>query len=149
MNARSPKVDAHHADSALVAEDLRSVVALLVRRMRANPAFPPHQFGVLRTIDRTGPQTASQLAATELVRPQSMAHTLQQLDEAGFITRQSDPADGRQTLIGLSDNGSAALANQRREITGWLAAAIEENLDADERDTLADAVHLLSRLVEG
>ncbi|MCW2784818.1 MAG: MarR family transcriptional regulator [Marmoricola sp.] len=136
------------AGSVLIAEDLRAVVALLVRRIRANPAFPPHQFGVLRTIDRIGPQTASQLAVLELVRPQSMAHTLQQLDEAGYISRHAHPTDGRQTLIALSDDGRIALDQQRREITGWLAAAIEENLTADERDTLADAVTLLSRIVE-
>jgi DNA-binding MarR family transcriptional regulator len=103
---------------------------------------------VLRTIDRLGPRTASQLAVLELVRPQSMAHTLQQLDEAGYITRNAHPTDGRQTLIALSDEGRTALDQQRREITGWLAAAIEENLSADERDTLADAVTLLGRIVE-
>jgi DNA-binding MarR family transcriptional regulator len=140
---------ARRTGSAMIAEDLRAVVALLVRRMRANPAFPPHQFGVLRTIERTGPQTASQLAALELVRPQSMAHTLQQLDQAGFITRQADPDDRRQRLIGLSDRGRDALAEQRREVTGWLAAAIEEHLDVEERAHLAAAVSLLSRLVEG
>jgi DNA-binding MarR family transcriptional regulator len=137
------------ATSAAIAEDLRAVIALLVRRMRANPVFPPHQFGVLRAIDRSGPQTASQLAALEFVRPQSMAHTLQQLDAAGFVTRHPDPTDGRQTLIALSDDGRSALAEQRREIAGWLAAEIDQQLDADERDTLAEAVTLLGRLVKG
>ncbi|WP_017935980.1 MarR family winged helix-turn-helix transcriptional regulator [Nocardioides sp. Iso805N] len=135
--------------SAAIAGDLRAVVALLVRRTRANPVFPPHQFGVLRAIDRMGPQTASQLAALEFVRPQSMAHTLQQLDEAGFITRHADPTDGRQTLIALSDSGVRALADQRREVTGWLAAEIDQKLDAGERATLAQAVTLLGRIVKG
>ena len=134
--------------AAVIADDLRTVVARLVRRLRAGYAVPPHQFSVLRAIERSGPQTASQLAAIEVVRPQSMAHTLQQLDDSGFVTRRPDPSDGRQTLIGLSDGGRSALDEQRREITGWLATAIDHHLTADEQERLADAVGLLSRLVD-
>lgn len=134
--------------AAVIADDLRAVVARLVRRLRAGYAVPPHQFGVLRAIESSGPQTASQLAAIEVVRPQSMAHTLQQLDEAGFVTREPDPTDGRQILIGLSVGGRSALDEQRREITGWLATAIDHHLSDDEQDRLADAVGLLSRLVD-
>lgn len=134
--------------SAVIAEDLRAVVGRLVRRLRTGYPVPPHQFSVLRSIERGGPQTTSRLAVTELVRPQSMAHTLHQLDQAGLITRCPDPSDGRQTLIDLSDRGRTVLDEQRREATGWLAAAIEETLSAEERDTLGDAVSLLHRLVE-
>lgn len=135
--------------SAAIAEDLRTVVARLVRRLRAGYTVPAHQFSVLRTIERTGPQTTSSLAAIELVRPQSMAHTVQQLDAAGFITRAPDPTDGRQTLIGLSDGGRTALEEQRRDMTGWLSEAIDERLTPDEQARLADAVSLLGRLVDG
>lgn len=137
------------AGSAAIAEDLRAVVARLVRRLRAGYTVPAHQFSVLRTIERVGPQTTSSLAAAELVRPQSMAHTVQQLDAAGFVTRTPDPTDGRQTLIGLSDGGRTALEEQRRDMTGWLSEAIDERLDADEQARLAEAVRLLGRLVDG
>lgn len=137
-----------HDGTVEIAEDLRTVVARLVRRLRAGYAIPPHQFSVLSTIERNGPQTASQLAAIEIVRPQSMAHTLHQLTEAGFVTRRPDPTDGRQTLVALSDAGRRAIEEQRRETTGWLSAAIEDQLDTEERLTLADAVTLLGRLVE-
>lgn len=140
-------ITSRKTSSVDIAEDLRAVVAVLVRRIRANPEFPPHQFGVLRTIDRNGPQTASQLAALEFVRPQSMAHTLQQLDAAGFVTRHPDPSDGRQTLIGLSDSGRRALEDQRRRVSGWLATEIDAQLNDDERLTLSEAVALLARIV--
>lgn len=133
---------------AVLADDLRAVVGRLVRRLRTGYPVPPHQYGVLRTIERHGPQTTSGLALTEHVRQQSMAHTVQQLDQAGFITRHPDPADGRQTLIDLSDGGRAALDDERREATGWLTSAMEDRLTADERATLAGAVALLGRLVE-
>lgn len=134
--------------SVEVAEGLRIVVGRLVRRLRAGYTVPPHQFGALRAIEASGPQTTSSLAAIEIVRPQSMAHTVQQLDDAGFITREPDPTDGRQKLIGLSEAGRTALAEQRRDVTGWLAEAIEANLTANEHAQLADAVRLLGRLVD-
>jgi DNA-binding MarR family transcriptional regulator len=145
MPAAPPSLE--HA--AAVAEDLRTVLGRLVRRMRQGYAVPAHQFSVMRTVETHGPRTASRLAALELVRPQTMAHTLRQLDQAGFVTRHPDPSDGRQTLIDLSGAGRAALEEQRRETTGWLTASIEENLDDAERETLARAVILLDRLVEG
>ena len=132
----------------MIAEDLRTVVGRLVRRLRAGYAIAPHQFSVLATIERAGPQTASRLATLELVRPQTMAHTLRQLTEAGFVTRQPDPTDGRQTLVALSEAGRRSLEDQRRETTGWLSAAIDQELDAEERHALATAVTLLGRLVE-
>lgn len=134
--------------SAVIADDLRTVVGRLVRRLRAGYSIPPHQFTVLLAIDRAGSRTTSQLAAIELVRPQSMAHTLQQLDEAGFITRQSDPSDGRQTLIALSEAGRDAIGEQRRQATGWLTEAIDAGIDPDERAVLAHAIALLDRLIE-
>lgn len=134
--------------SVEVADGLRIVVGRLVRRLRAGYTVPPHQFGVLRAIEDHGPQTTSSLAAIEIVRPQSMAHTVQQLDDAGFITREPDPSDGRQRLIGLSGAGRTALDEQRSDLTGWLAEAIEANLTVDEHARLADAVTLLSRLVD-
>lgn len=124
-------------------------VGLLVRRLRAGYTIPSHQFSALTLIERHGPQTTSQLAALESVRPQSMAHTVQQLQDAGYITRTPDPSDGRQTLIGLSDAGRDALVTVRHESTGWLATAIEDSLSADELDSLSDAIAVLNRLVKG
>jgi len=130
-----------------IADDLRGAVSRLVRRLRAEHVLPPHQFSVLIAIERSGPQTASQLAAQEHVRPQSMAHTLLQLDTAGFITRSADPSDGRQTLIALSEAGRGAISDQRQETTSWLSGAIAAELSTEERDALAHAVTLLDRLV--
>jgi DNA-binding MarR family transcriptional regulator len=143
---RSPALP---SDPAMVAEDLRIVVGRLARRLRATYTIPPHQFSVLNTIARTGPQTASRLATLEFVRPQTMAHTLQQLDEAKFVMRHPDPDDGRQTLISLSDSGRVAIDHQRRETTGWLSAAIDQKLDADEQLSLGVAITLLGRLIQG
>ena len=73
------------------ASELRLVLGQLVRRLRAEYAFPVAQASVLSRLDREGPQTASALATAERVRPQSMAQTLAELETAGLIERRPDP----------------------------------------------------------
>ena len=131
---------------ALVASDLRVVLGRLVRRLRAEHRFPLSHGAVLGRLDREGPQSTSDLAAAERVRPQSMAQTLGDLEADGLITRRPDPDDGRRTLIELSEAGRRALEEDRRHREGWLARSIEEELSDGEREVLAQAVELLQRL---
>jgi DNA-binding MarR family transcriptional regulator len=48
-----------------------------------------------------------ELARLAKVRKQSMAHSVDLLVAAGYVTRSPDPADGRASLIFLTDKGRA------------------------------------------
>jgi DNA-binding MarR family transcriptional regulator len=130
------------------AGELRIVLGQLVRRLRREYAFPIAHASVLSRLDREGAQTTSALAAAERIRPQSMSQTLLELEGDGYISRRPDPADRRQVLIELTDNGRARLREDRRRREGWLAEAIAANLSADEQQTLVDALPLLRRLAQ-
>ena len=132
--------------SAETAHELRTVLGRLVRRLRSEGRLPLAQASVLGRLDREGPQTTSALAAAERVRPQSMAQTIADLERDEHVTRRPDPGDRRQQLIELTAAGRAALDAERRSREGWLAQAIEDTLDADERATLMRAVEILRRL---
>ena len=129
------------------ASDLRVVLGQLVRRLRAEHTLPISHGTVLGRLDRGGPATTSALAAAERVRPQSMAQTLAELEADGLVDRTADPTDGRRILIGLTPEGRAVLAAERRRREGWLAQAIGD-LDADEQALLVRAVAVLRRLSE-
>ena len=131
-----------------VASDLRVVLGQLVRRLRTEHRFPISQGAVLGRLDRQGPQSTSDLAAAERVRPQSMAQTLGDLEAEGLITRTADPNDRRRTLIDLSPAGHRELAADRLHREGWLARAIADELCDAEQEALARAVELLQRLSE-
>ena len=118
----------------------------LVRRLRAEYSFPVAQASVLSRLDREGAQTTSALAAAERVRPQSMAQTLAELETAGLIARRPDPADGRRVLIELTPDGRDRVLEARGRREDWLAAAITEEFDPEEQQTLLAAVPLLRRL---
>jgi DNA-binding MarR family transcriptional regulator len=103
---------------------------------------------VLSRLDRAGPQTTSGLAAAERMRPQSMAQTLTDLRNDGFVDRTPDPGDRRQILVELTASGRTCLAAARRHREGWLTQAITDELTPAEQKLLVNAVALLRRLAE-
>ncbi len=135
------------ADPALVASHLRVVLGRLVRRLRAEHTFPLSHGVVLGRLEREGPQSVSDLAAAERVRPQSMAQTIGELESERLVRRRPDPHDRRRALIELTSAGETVRAGERERREGWLATALAE-LSAEELGTLSDAVPLLERLAE-
>jgi DNA-binding MarR family transcriptional regulator len=128
------------------ASELRIVLGQLVRRLRAEHTFSIMQGSVLGRLDREGPLTASALATAERVRPQSMAQTVGELEEAGLVARSPDPSDKRQTLIELTREGRARLKEERRLREGWLTETIATRLTPKEQETLLAALPLLERI---
>jgi DNA-binding MarR family transcriptional regulator len=135
-------------DTASLASELRIVIGHLVRRLRAEHRFPLSQSSVLGRLDREGTKSIGDLAVVERVRPQSMTQTVADLEGDGLIARRADPADGRRTLVELTDEGRRTLEADRRHREGWLAGAIAEDLSAHEQRVLTQAVGLLRRLAE-
>jgi len=117
-----------------------------MRRLRAEHRFSLSQGAVLGRLDREGTRSIGDLALAERVRPQSMAQTVADLESCGLIARRTDPADGRRTLVELTDEGRETLQADRRQREGWLARAIAEDLAPAEQELLVRAIALLERL---
>jgi len=135
------------ADPALLASELRVVLGRLVRRLRAEHHFSISHGAVLARLDREGPQSVSDLAHAERVRPQSMAQTVSELEQDRLVERRPDPDDRRRTPVELTAAGRTALDAERRRREGWLANAIV-NLSTEEQATLEHAADLLRRLAD-
>ncbi|HUE27977.1 MAG TPA: MarR family transcriptional regulator [Solirubrobacteraceae bacterium] len=135
-------------DTALLASELRVVLGQLIRRLRAEHRFSLTHGAVLGRLDREGPRSVSALASSERVRPQSMAQTIADLEEAGLVTRSPDPSDGRRVLVELTVEGLAVLHADRRQREGWLAGAIAEQFSPHEQHVLEEALPLLRRLAD-
>lgn len=134
-------------DAAPLAGELRVVLGRLMRRLRAEHGFSLAQGAVLGRLDREGPQSVSDLAGKEQMRPQSMAQTVADLQAEGLIERNPDPDDRRRALISLMPAGSQLIAATRQRREGWLVRAIEELPDED-RETVERAVVLLGHLAD-
>jgi DNA-binding MarR family transcriptional regulator len=135
-------------DVSLLSSELRVVLGQLIRRLRAEHRFPISHGAVLGRLDRQGPMSTGDLACAERVRPQSMGQTLAELEAQGLVSRRPDDADGRRTLLELTDTGRQTLAEDRARREGWLTEAIGHGFSPEEQDVLAQAIPLLERLTE-
>jgi DNA-binding MarR family transcriptional regulator len=135
---------------AQAAGELRGIIGQLHRRLRQvdnADVLTPSQSAVLGRLDRDGAATQAELAAAEHVRQQSMAATLGVLDGLGYLARTPDPADGRRTLISLSQLGEKTVRGVSQHREEWLAHALASELTAEELKSLTDVLPLLRRLI--
>lgn len=148
--SNSPGSSASARASAL-AEDLRLLIGTLKRRLREQGQredLPPSQVAVLLRLEKDGPATVSSLARSEGMRPQSMSSAVAALEDAGLVRGTSDPDDGRQTIMSLTDTCRERLRTGRAARQDWLSRTIAARLSAREQQELAAAVRLLKRLVD-
>jgi DNA-binding MarR family transcriptional regulator len=123
----------------------------LRRRMNAQlPDGAPSlsEIAVLGYLHRLGPASQVQLAALHNVRPQSMGATVNEMVEAGLLTREVDVADRRKSVIRLSPEGQRQINRLLRSRQDWLAQAMASQLDGAEQRTLVDAIEMLERLLD-
>ncbi|HTI21181.1 MAG TPA: MarR family transcriptional regulator [Kutzneria sp.] len=130
---------------------IRSAVVRLSRRLRAErpaDALAPTKISVLAQLWRNGEMCAGDLADLERIQPQSLTRTLAALAADGLIARRPDPLDRRQAVIGITEQGLAALSEDMQARELWLAKAMDIRLSPAERQLLADAAELMDRLAD-
>ncbi|WP_062996694.1 MarR family winged helix-turn-helix transcriptional regulator [Nocardia mikamii] len=135
--------------AAAVASDLRVAVSRLLRQLRAQAEgsdLTKSQSSVLIRLEQGGPATATQLARAAGMRPQSMAKIVRALEDAGLIAGTPDPADGRKTVLDLTEAARDEFRTGRRAKEDWLTRVIEAEFTDAEIRQLADAIGLLDRI---
>lgn len=116
---------------------------------------PPHherrdfemsgQREILHVLGKNGEETTpGALAKACRVSTARIAKALNQLEEQGIVVRRNDPADGRRTLVSLTDKGRELVEERHRELDGTIKAFLKE-LGADDTREL---VRLLRRIGE-
>ncbi|MFC6084934.1 MarR family winged helix-turn-helix transcriptional regulator [Sphaerisporangium aureirubrum] len=130
--------------------EVRAVIGRLRRRIRAAGGAEDISLGqatvLARLMDNEG-LTASDLAAVEGMRHQSMTATVAALRGMGLVERRRDPGDGRRLLIALTGEGRRRAEEGRQARGEWLAAELQEKCTEEERQTVIAAMAVLERLV--
>src|SRR6267378_1008317 len=106
--------------TAELAHEFRETVGRVIRRLRAEPGPPVAQLAVLGRLDREGPASISDLAAADRMRPQSMAQTVRDLEDAGLVSRRPDTGDRRRSFVELTPAGLEILNATRARREDWL-----------------------------
>ncbi|WP_296744612.1 MarR family transcriptional regulator [Mesorhizobium sp.] len=143
--------EARSTRATALAADLRGLVGKLKRRLREETDvgdLTPSQVSVLLRLEKDGQATTSSLARAEGMRPQSMAPVIAALESAGLVSGAPDPADGRQTLLSLTDACRQWVEEGRAARQDWLSRRLQARLSANEMEVVAKVAELLNRLVE-
>lgn len=130
-----------------LADRLGMAAVRLTRLLRQQDegALTPTMRATLGTIERDGPLTLGDLAATERVAPPTITKVVGKLEEAGLVLREHDADDRRIWRVSLSPAGLGWLIADRRRRRDWLTEQIHR-LHVDDVDRLAAAVEVIEGL---
>jgi len=100
----------------------------------------------LDTLRTDGPLRVSALAVAESVSQPGMTGLVNRLEASGYAERFADPADGRASLVRITDAGRQLLADRHAVRTQSMSTAIERLAKADQ-DSLLAALPALEKLI--
>ncbi|WP_444852232.1 MarR family winged helix-turn-helix transcriptional regulator [Streptomyces sp. NPDC000229] len=122
---------------------LERELSVFLRRARASsgemarevhPELEPAAYGLLVRLDEAGTQRATELAGYFGVGKATMSRQLRALEDLGLVARAPDPADGRASLVRLTDEGRSRFRHVRdarraryvRKLADWDRAEVAE-----------------------
>jgi DNA-binding MarR family transcriptional regulator len=127
-----------HAETAA---RLRVVIARLARQMRQHSpgGLSPSQWSALVTVEDHEPLRIGDLADREGVSAPTATRLVASLEEAGLLSRTSDPSDRRTAYVALTDAGREKLEWTR----GVRTARLVQRLSAMPPEDVQRIVDLL------
>jgi DNA-binding MarR family transcriptional regulator len=127
---------------ATVIEDFNTVFIRLASVQRLNFSA----LSVLHSLSRGGPMRLTDLLATEQIKQPALTSLVSKLEAASLVSRRRDPSDGRAALLSLTPAGEMVVQSRHADRVAKLAR-LTDRLDDHDRNVLADAQEVLSRLV--
>ncbi|MDX3234512.1 MarR family transcriptional regulator [Streptomyces sp. ME03-5709C] len=119
----------------------------LLHRAHPEPRLQPTQLIVLALLNQYGPARVGVLAERAACTQPTVTAVVRQLEEAGLVRRESDPADGRATRVVMTGPGRQELVRMARGEAEALAARLGTLPPEDVRRVL-EAGRLLRRLTD-
>jgi DNA-binding MarR family transcriptional regulator len=142
--SRAPQEVTHLADR------LHSTSIQVLRRVRGEDiasGITPARLSALSVVVFAGPLKLGELAAAEQVRPATMSRTVDALERAGLVTKESDPEDARAVLVRATSDGTRLLQDARRRRVRALADELR-GLEPEELELLDATLSALARALD-
>ena len=132
------------ADDLMVSSRIGTGLARLIRLIeraavvRGDDLDRP-SFMLLHTLDCVGPSRVTGLAAAVHSDPSTVSRQAAHLVDLRLVERRADPADGRASLLAITDAGTDLLARARQRRDERIASIIDSWPPA-ERAQFADLI---------
>ena len=124
----------------------RALYGLMAMAVRSQPRdMSLTSLSTLATLELTGPQRITDLAASEGVMQPSMTALVSTLERSGLVERRSDPSDRRVAMVALTPVGTEYIRARQQSGVEVFAHLIEA-LPADEVEALAAAITAITHI---
>ena len=100
------------------------------------------QFGVLEALHHIGPLCQSELAEKLLKSGGNLTLVVDNLEKAGYVTRERDPADRRYVVVRLTGKGETFIASLFPKVVG----NVTREMNALSSTELADLGRLCKKI---
>jgi DNA-binding MarR family transcriptional regulator len=141
-----------HSDDSEIAENLRIVISRLIKILRSqtknDELLSLTERSSLALVYQYSEILPSELAVMEKVTAQSMSQIISKLLELGYIKKTSSKTDKRKVIISITATGKKHIDKKRQEKQEWLAQSIFEKTTQREKEILANAIKVLTKLVD-
>ena len=137
--------DAAPNDDLAVARALEQVIGWL-RDSRDVQGLSASALSALVRLDRVGSLRITELAEVEQLTQPGMTTLINRLEDAGYATRETDPADKRAVRVTITPAGVARVIEHKNARAALIHARIDE-LTPSDRQALEAAVPALRNFV--
>jgi DNA-binding MarR family transcriptional regulator len=124
---------------------LHRLLRSLRHAVRDNNSLQPTQILVLTQLISTGPMRVGELATRVPCSQPTATVAVSSLEQAGYVRREPDPADGRASIVVVTDAGRETLLSLAHGEAEDLAERLAQ-LDPADQEQLVHIAPLLNKL---
>jgi DNA-binding MarR family transcriptional regulator len=124
---------------------LEQEVGVMIRRIRrvigerarsVHPDLQSSSYLMLTWLNQHGAQRSSAMAETFAIDKGAISRQVQHLLDLGLVDRSPDPADGRATLVSVTSDAAARIAQVNDDRRRWLDERLGDWPDRDVSEFL-------------
>jgi len=145
MTATRPKLRTTARSLPIALLRARETVMGPIREMLAQSQINEQKWRVLRVLDEDGPMEQTAIAHTACLLLPSLSRILHSMEAEGLLSRRTDRADRRKSIVSITAAGRRLIATHAAE-----SSAILERLEAgfgkEQLETLLDLLEALRKV---
>lgn len=127
---------------------LHRLIKVLRKHTRNDAMLSLTERSTLGLLYQNGQMLPTELAQMEKVTTQSMSQVVSHLFEIAYISKTPSGSDKRKVYLSLTQTGKEYVEHLRQDKEEWLSEVLHEKTNAREKEVLAEAMAILTRLID-